>query len=408
MVTVAHGQNAQPPVGGFNRGDTYVDVFAVQTDGKILIGGQFTTLGGNDTGTISRNHLGRLNPDGSIDTTFNPGANGRVETFAVQPDGKILVGGAFTGLGDGLGTTTRHYVGRLNGDGSLDVSFNPPAASATVDIVVLQPDGKILVADGFTTPVGLTATTRTARGNDLARLNGDGSLDTTFTSGANGRVFAVAVQADGKILIGSAPGSARSHLARLNPDGSPDTSFNPGANNYVSALSVQPDGKILVGGAFTMLGGGGTGTMPRNYLGRLNADGSLDLTFNPGANAAVGALVLQRDGKILVGGEFTTLGGGGTGTTPRNYVGRLHADGSIDSSFDPGANSWVSAVAVQADGKILVGGIFTTLGGGGTGTTLRNRVARLNADGSLDISFNPSAHSQPAAGAGASRAPTVP
>jgi hypothetical protein len=104
--------------------------------------------------------------------------------------------------------------------------------------------------------------------------------------------------------------------------------------------------------------------------------------FDPGANDAVAAIAVQADGKILVGGDFTTLGGGGTGTTTRNNIGRLNADGSLDTSFNPGANGTVIAIAVQADGKILVGGDFTTLGGGGTGTTTRNHIGRLNTDGS--------------------------
>ena len=82
-------------------------------------------------------------------------------------------------------------------------------------------------------------------------------------------------------------------------------------------------------------------------------------------------MAVQTDGKILLGGAFTTLGGGGTGTTTRNRIGRLNADGTLDTSFDPGANDSVYALAVQADGKIVVGGTFTTLGGGGTGTTAR-------------------------------------
>ena len=194
------------------------------------------------------------------------------------------------------------------------------------------------------------------------------------------------MQADGKILVGGGfttlggggtGTTTRNYIGRLNADGSLDTSFNPGANSDVYALAVQADGKILVGGDFTTLGGGGTGTTPRNCIGRLNADGSLDTSFNPGANGAVYALAVQADGKILVGGAFTTLGGGGTGTTPRNHIGRLNADGSLDTSFDPGANDDVNALAVQADGKILVGGGFTTLGGGGTGTTPRNRIGRV-------------------------------
>ena len=155
------------------------------------------------------------------------------------------------------------------------------------------------------------------------------------------------------------------------------TRFDPGANNSVLALAEQADGKILVGGFFTMLGGGGTGTTARSSIGRLNADGTLDTSFDPGAGSIVHTLAVQADGKILVGGVFTTLGGGGTGTTTRNRIGRLNADGTLDTSFDPGASSAVDALAVQADGKILAGGAFTMLGGGGTGTTARNSIGRL-------------------------------
>ncbi|MGB8647349.1 MAG: Ig-like domain repeat protein, partial [Anaerolineae bacterium] len=187
------------------------------------------------------------------------------------------------------------------------------------------------------------------------------------------------VQADGKILVGGAftklggggtGTTTRNYIGRLNADGSLDTTFNPGANNTVNALAVQADGKILVGGNFTMLGGGGTGTTTRNDIGRLNADGSLDTTFNPGADNSVSTLAVQADGKILVGGNFVTLGG-----QTRNYIGRLNADGSLDATFNPGADNTVIALAVQADGKILVIGTFGTLGG-----QARTAFGRLTAD----------------------------
>ena len=281
----------------------------------------------------------------ALDTSFNPGANGAVHALAVQTDGKILVGGAFTTLGGGgTGTTTRNFLGRLNPDGSLDTSFNP-GANSRVSALALQADGKILIGGRFTT------------------LGGGGTGTTT-----------------------------RNFLGRLNPDGSLDTSFNPGANGSVNAIALQADGKILVGGQFTTLGGGGAGTTPRHYIGRLNVDGSLDTSFNPGANLWIFAAAVQADGKILVGGSFAVLGGGGRGTTQRQYIGRLDADGSLDAGFNPGAQSWVYAVTVQADGKILVGGLFTRLGGGDTGITSRNHIGRLNADGSLDTSFDPGAN----------------
>src|SRR6266705_1277519 len=157
--------------------------------------------------------------------------------------------------------------------------------------------------------------------------------------------------------------------------------FDPGANGSVFAVAVQADGKILLGGSFTMLGGGGTGTTTRNRIARLNPDGSLDTSFDPGANSTVTAIAVQSDGKIVVGGNFTMLGGGGTGTAALNKIGRLNQNGGLDPSFDPGlgADSAVKAIAVQADGKILVGGFFLTLGG-----QTRHKIARLSAVGSLD------------------------
>src|SRR5712692_297113 len=122
-------------------------------------------------------------------------------------------------------------------------------------------------------------------------------------------------------------------------------SFNPGANSNVLALAVQADGKILVGGGFTTLGG-----QTRNYLARLNADGTLDAGFDPGANINVNSLVAQDDGKILVGGSFTTLGG-----EPRTNLARLNADGTLELEIFPSAgghNPFVSSLAVQADGEI--------------------------------------------------------
>src|SRR6266702_5739664 len=168
-------------------------------------------------------------------------------------------------------------------------------------------------------------------------------------------------------------------LAALAQSPLPDA-FNPGANNYVNALAVQADGKILVGGHFFMLGG-----QIRTYIGRLNADGTLDTSFNPGTDRPVLSLAVQADGKILAGGYFSTLGG-----QNRNYIGRLNADGTLDTSFNPGTNGQVNSLAVQADGKILVGGFFTTLAG-----QSRANIGRLNADGTLDTSFNPSAGGRP-------------
>ena len=137
---------------------------------------------------------------------------------------------------------------------------------------------------------------------------------------------------------------------------------------------LQADGKILIGGDFTTIGG-----VTRNRIARLNADGTLDTGFNPNANNNVVSLALQADGKILIGGGFTTING-----TTRNYIARLNSDGSLDTGFNPDTNNYVWSIAVQADGKILVGGNFTSIAG-----QARNFIARLNADGTFDTGFNP-------------------
>jgi uncharacterized delta-60 repeat protein len=296
---------------------------------------------------------------------FNPVANSSVYTLAVQADGKILAGGNFTTLGG----QRRNRIARLNPDGSLDSSFNP-GANGDVFSLAVQADGKILAGGTFTAIAGQTR-------NYIARLNADGTLDSSFDPGANSSVESLGVQADGKILAGGSfttlGGQSRSRIARLNADGSLDSSFSQGANNTVLSLAVQANGKILVGGGFTTLGG-----QTRNRIARINADGSLDGSFNPGADSFVRSLAVQADGKILTGGTFTTLGG-----QTRNRIARLNADDTVDTSFNPGADNSVFALIVQADAKILVGGAFTTLGG-----QSRNRIARINADGSLDNSFD--------------------
>ena len=343
-----------------------VNTLAVQADGKILVGGSFTWLGGQ-----RRDRIGRLNPDGTLDDSFNPGADGTVSALAVQADGKIVVGGSFEKMGGQI----HYYIARLNPDGTLDIGFNPGnyIFGGKVHTLAVQVDGKIVVGGYFDKMGGQTR-------ENIARLNPDGSLDTAFNPGAGSRVYTLALQADGKILVGVSGYlnfSMSSPIYRLNPDGSKDNTFSIDAtgamfNTRVNTLLVQADGKILVGGEFSKLDG-----VARSNIGRVNPDGTLDNTFNPGANMQVYTLALQSNGKILVGGIFTTLGG-----EPRSRIGRLNPDGSLDTGFNPGAGSYVNTLAVQADGKIVVGGRFTELGG-----QTHYHIARLNPDGTPDAVF---------------------
>ncbi len=360
LYTIPNACGYPTALDGFDPGaDNQIKAVAVQPDGKILVGGWFTNLAGQ-----ARNYLGRLNADGSIDNTFTNGTDNWVYSIAVQADGKILAGGLFSNLAGQV----RSRIGRLNVDGSLDNTFTN-GANGDVWSIAVQADGKILVGGFFTNLAGQVR-------NNLGRLNADGSLDNTFTNGADSDVNSIAVQADGKILVGgfftNLAGQVRNNLGRLNADGSLDNTFTNGANDAVWSIAVQADGKILVGGWFWNLAG-----QSRISLGRLNADGSLDSTFTNGANASVYSIAVQADGKILVGGIFITLAG-----QARNNLGRLNADGSLDNSFTNGAGASVDAIVVQPDGKILVCGQFTTLAG-----QARNYIGRLYPDGSLDATL---------------------
>jgi uncharacterized delta-60 repeat protein len=186
-----------------------------------------------------------------------------------------------------------------------------------------------------------------------------------FDPDANGSVRALAVQADGKILVGGGftqlGGETRNGFARIHPDGSADTGFvanvdgtiDPTSNNWVLAVAVEDSGDILVGGGFTSIDG-----TTRNRLARIKDDGTVDATFDPNVNGTVLAIAVQADGKILIGGHFTSVGG-----VTRNSIARLEANGTLDAGFDPGADGPVAALAIEKDGSILAGGSFANFGG---------------------------------------------
>lgn len=340
-----------------------------QTDGKLIIGGNFTSyngLGGND--------LIRLNTDGSPDNTFNVGvgfgSNQEVYAVTLQTDGKVLVGGLISQY---QGAAAPRLI-RLNANGSRDNSFATPTIvgnSCRVNAVAVQPDGKILVGFSYD-PFGAPGRQR------ILRLNADGSIDNTFNAGNFGSQIinacwgmqVITLQPDGKILIGggaldSYNGVTMNAIARLNPDGSRDASFNTGTgfsrNGGLSirAITLQPDGKVIVGGSFSLFNG-----TSRNCLVRLNADGSLDNTFitGTGPNWNVNTVAVQTDGKILIGGEFTAYN-----NITANYLARLNSDGTLEnpSSFTTGTgfNTWVQAVVPEPNNRIVVGGWFSTYNG---------------------------------------------
>lgn len=376
--------HAQTP-DSFNPGpSSWASPIAVQADGKVIIGGGFTSVG-----VAARGRVARLNASGSLDATFaDPNANDDVYALALQPDGKLLVGGQFTSLGN----QTRYALGRLNTNGVLDTTFNvtvfnpppaPPIPSYRVQAILLQPDGQIVVG-GRTTTLLLNGQTSTV--GFVRRLNTNGVLDGTFTiaGSIDGPVNTLAFQTDGNILVGGQfatfAGQPRTRIARIGPTGVLDANFNisitPSIGSGLTTLVVQPDEKILVGGFFTAVAGAA-----RTNLARLNTNGTIDPNFNPGAGVSssfVHTMALQTDGRVLVGGIFSTLSG-----AARSRLGRLESDGSIDPTFNPGANADVYGVAVQPDGKPIVAGLFTFLGG-----QPRNFVGRFDATSSATQSLS--------------------
>ncbi|GEM_PF-1193064 len=411
--------------------DNAVYSIALQSDGKILFGGDFTSYDGT-----ACNRIGRLKNDGTIDESFNgrgTGADARVCSIGIMSDDSIIMGGNFTKynrtpcncaarlendgtvdssfadrggagtngivkrvviLGDDrilLGGSFNNFNGsrrltKLAHDGTADISFNT-GTGADFDIlrVVTQSDGKILIGGRFTSFNGVPC-------SHLARLNSDGTMDSTFNSGGMGAdddVYDIAVQSNGMILIGGLftayNGMACGHIARLNSDGSPDSTFNTGhlgaagAGSFIDAIALTDDGGMLIGGRFITYNGMACGS-----IARLKSDGTPEISFNTGNegfNNDVHSLAVTDEGKILAGGAFTSCNG-----SICSYIARLESDGMLDTSFNKGgagADNIVTAMVLSNDGMIVISGTFTSYNGVSCG-----RITRLNRDGTLDITFN--------------------
>ena len=356
-----------------------VYALSLQPDGRILIAGEFTNVN-----NVTRQRLARLTDTGVLDPTFDAaaGANAPIRAMTLQPDGKVLVGGAFSNVAG----VNRSTIARLYQDGTLDAYFDPGAgADNPIYSIVVQPDNKILIGGAFANYNGVSRL-------GIARLNTNGTLDVTFTpgSGATGpdaTVYAVALQpVDGRIIVGGSftqfDGQTRSRLVRLQTNGKIDNSFNPSVSGPVRAVLVQADGKIVIGGSFTNVNGTNL-----NYVARLNADGSVDPSFLAGlsgGNNSVYALAQQVDGKLLVGGDFTTFN-----SVSRFRLTRLNTDGSTDPTinFGEGANGFVGTLAIQTDRKILLGGGFTSYDGKARRYLARIHGGSIAGSGSLEFAL---------------------
>lgn len=340
--------------------------FSILSNGKIVIVGHFTTYNG-----ILKNGICRLNVDGTLDNTFVGGNHFGSGVIGFEypkciielENGKFFVGGA---ISEYNGNTITGGV-RITSNGDFDLAYQFIGSS---DIIAAteRADAKII-----------SGSTRTAL------LNTDGSIDTSFNKrtgifisdgGSYDGVYEVKVLENGKIFVGGFfsffnNDSIRSAV-RLLPDGSRDYSFiGDSLFGRVNTVAEETNGKIILGGSFSIFE---NGTSQFYGITRLLLDGTIDPNFiNGGFSDLVNKIVLQPDGKILVGGRYTAYGG-----SPVSKICRLNSDGTLDTTFQASINETVHDIVLLSNGTIYVGG---EIGFGGF-------LHRLNSDGTFDNTFN--------------------
>ncbi|MHB0755877.1 BspA family leucine-rich repeat surface protein [Polaribacter sp. M15] len=335
---------------GFSAG---VKTLATQTDGKILVGGTFSSYNGSSNYKITR-----LNTDGSLDSTFQYDTEitgeGIVQVYLgalkILSNGKILIG--FKVQTNSTSIEATSYVYRLNTNGSIDASFSTITFKGgtytnVCDIKFIEtlPNNNIIIGGSFAKINGTNQ-------SNLASFSSSGALLTSFEY-PNSTIFfstvnSVKIQSNGKVLVGGRTyinsSTETRGLVRLNSDGSIDNSFNTNApDTFVRSIMPQDDGKILI---------------QDTKFYRLNSNGTIDTSFaSLLINNNIRSIAIQNDGKIIIVGGFTNVA-----EQSINRIARINSDGSLDSSFDPGtgANDFIYDVSIQPDGKILIGGSFTS------------------------------------------------
>jgi uncharacterized delta-60 repeat protein len=339
-----------------------VNSIALYTNGEVLIGGGFTSVNGQ-----SRNYVARLNSDGSLDGGFLPlqGPDNFVYSVAADLNGNIYIGGWFDSV-DGIG---RSGLARLRPNASLDLSWPNVAFNGSVNFIQCQADGTFLVEGAFSI-IGAVAR------NGLAKLNSDASLNLSFNPAAgvtSGSVNAFAIQPDGNVIIAgnfttNNPVS-RQNIARVSESGVLDSTFNAGyiGGGSIQAVALQPDGKVIVDGSFTSING-----YSRLGIARLDTNGTVDTSFVV-PSGVQGSITILANGKVLLSDGLT----------------QLNSDGSLDSTFNAQANNAIiGAVLIQPDGRILVGGTFTAIGGTNINNLARLMGTNTNTPGLQFLSIN--------------------
>ena len=381
-----------------------------QPDGKIVVAGQAN-------GAVSGFAVARFNPDGSFDGSFGNGGRVRKEIYdnfgithyasavALQPDGKILVGGFSPLINSGSSRRTFTLI-RFNSDGSFDGTFGtggyaqadfPDNLHSFINDIAIQPDGKIVAVGYASTSGNVPPTTTTSMA--AARFNSNGSIDTSFGTGGywralSGQAKSVLIQPDSKIVI--AGGSVDFILFRLNPDGLTDNSFDGngwaetpiGTSTDVGyAVALQPDGKLVMTGSSLTVGVG-----EDTAVVRYNPDGSLDTGFD-GDGKVVTSVSNTNDGargvEILPSGKIIVAGSSGSGNAADFSAVRYNADGSLDTSFDGDGIAGTAASALQDQALTVIISQSGKLLAVGNSVSSNSDFAlvQYNDDGSLDAAF---------------------
>lgn len=338
---------------------------AIQSDGKIILGGNFTNYNAFADGNIDR-----ILPSGGIDGNFvvGTGCNSWVNAITVLSDGKIAVAGDFSTIQGAV----REKLALLNPDGTLFSGFNSSGTDYWINDIIELSSNKIMVGGDFSTLQGFPALF-------LGILYNDGSFDigNNIGTGPNNIIRGITKTNDRAIIFGdftSYDGNSIQNCAKIYLDGTFDPTFSPGLgfNNVIYDVQIQSDGKLIAGGAFTSYDG-----FSSQRITRMNSNGTFDLTFNIGAgfDNFVKSIAIQSDGKIVVVGNFTSFNG-----VLRNKIARLNSDGSLDLNFNPGSgfNGIPYDVKIDSDGNILVVGEFTEYN-----STLVGHLVKLNGSAVL-------------------------
>lgn len=426
----------------------YVYALARTPDGGMILGGDFTSVNG-----VARNHIARLLPNGALDPDWNTSADAYVRALAVDSTGAIYAGGGFSNIG-GL---PRPGIAKLSAaTGAADAGWNA-FQSQSIYALALSPDGaiyaggyfvaKLSTATGAMVPEwhqpgygggeyffalavdsgGAVYAGGQSLGPTIVKLDGvtgyadstwvapvlgtfgqyvsslatessgsvyaggsfgmrklsgtTGMADPTWLASTTDEAFALAVDANGAVFAGGFRSNDQDHprgfISKLSGStGAPLPKWDADPDRSVFALVPQPDGTVQAGGAFNSISGHDRiGFATLSVAG--NVIGSAKDVEYPGA---VYALAAQPSGGMIVAGPFLKAG-----QLPRRHILRLNADGTLDTKWNPSADAVVSLLAAGADGSVYAAGDFRTIGG-----QARNGLAKLSGSGkgSVDTNWN--------------------